>query len=439
MILISILFFHPAKSEANPAVIVSGAIAYGAALLFAAGVQYTVPLSHYQSYIDNSGSFGRIAQATWNIIGDYGSTLVQNKLVTAKISFTDMLNAVVSPFRSNPGASPYPNLFNLLADGLVTDINSGSLANHTYTVPGLGGQRKKIISISTYQEGCNSSSPNIANDTLWQSGGSSTCPDTHTVTTAYLQSGEAPIPPVVDKSISQVTSSPEALSGLGDVYSGEIDDLIKSQPNIVHFVDTMNPDQDLSTAPPFVPTNVVTAPPTTTVPVRNAATSAQSAAQTASQNLITAQTAANNYWTAHPTAARANDPAYATLLDAVDAASRASVAADSLSDTVNAEANLALPDAKADVLKLIDFSPLLSLQGVLAGKFPFSLLDSITIYLNPFLGAPSAPSFTVPMPLGNSITVDLSCFDIVATMCRFVISSLMLLGVSYFVVRRYTD
>ena len=94
-----------------------------------------------------------------------------------------------------------------------------------------------------------------------------------------------------------------------------------------------------------------------------------------------------------------------------------------------------LPESSPDSLKQFDWSKWAQLKGVLQNTWPFSLLSSIPDYLSGLIVPPTAPTFNLPVFGGNSITVSLSIFDPVATLCRWLVGVLITVGGIQAVVR----
>lgn len=445
-------FAQSNRAEANPALIIPfAAAAVGSVLLTAGVVKYYAPAvnSGLHNTVSNIGTLGRIAVATWNASTQYGTDQIYQKYVTAKISFSDLISKAVTPYMDPAITKPYPNLFTKLtmvnapefnetnnfqvgdivkSGGVGFRITSTNPTETGYLNGGAGGYCAGggFINSTSYRKCWGDLGNGFYNYCTWGSCSPSTLP-------MAAKSAKA----ISDSYNSDVASN---LPLWPDVYSGEIDNLIKDQPNIVHYVDTTTPESDLDTAPPFVPPATAVAPGsnTTTAPTSSAATSAQTAAQTKAQVLSQATSAVENYQTAHPASTVANDPVLKDLVAAKDAAQVAATAASNLAAQTAAEADVSVPAANADALKAIDFTPFLTLQGVLANKFPFTLLSSISGYLNVLSGTGTAPVFHIPI-YGNILTIDLSFMDSVAIVSRYLIATLMSVGCVFYVVRRYTD
>lgn len=88
-------------------------------------------------------------------------------------------------------------------------------------------------------------------------------------------------------------------------------------------------------------------------------------------------------------------------------------------------------------LKSLNFDSWRALLGALSGVFPFSLLPSLTGYLQPFMADPHPPAFDLPIYGSNTIHVDLSFADPGVKVFRWALSLLATYGVCWYVVRFY--
>lgn len=289
LLIMMILALTPLRSNATPAVIVTGVMATGAMLLTIAGVKYSIPTSVYNNYFSSLGTTGRIAVATWNAINQYAQVETYNKLVTAKIAFDDLIAKAVTPYL-NSETKPYPNLFNALAkvddftnkNGNFGDQRTGKTVKIGNTFYLLGEKYWGTSSNNNY--GAVQTFPRYESGYVIFGKTSTVAvppgPANGWEEWYYVAGSGSTGPAPQAKTLQQVK---ESEPNFANTYSGEIDALITAQPNIVHFADTVNPDQDIDSAPPFVP---ATNPPPSSIVTTptNPLTSAQQAATRAAGN-----------------------------------------------------------------------------------------------------------------------------------------------------------
>jgi hypothetical protein len=79
-------------------------------------------------------------------------------------------------------------------------------------------------------------------------------------------------------------------------------------------------------------------------------------------------------------------------------------------------------------LHTVKFDSANGLIGALKNAYPFSMLPSVAQTLTQFVASPTPPVMVMALPFGQSIHIDLSIWDDVAKMCRFVIAALMTSG-----------
>ena len=86
------------------------------------------------------------------------------------------------------------------------------------------------------------------------------------------------------------------------------------------------------------------------------------------------------------------------------------------------------PSTNAVELKKIDLRKWTQLYGVMQNTFPFSLLTTLSGYLDAFVTEPVAPSFDMHVYQDKKLHIDLSFFDPVAALVRWVIGILLTIG-----------
>ncbi|MRR55328.1 MAG: hypothetical protein EG822_12610 [Deltaproteobacteria bacterium] len=170
---------------------------------------------------------------------------------------------------------------------------------------------------------------------------------------------------------------------------------------------------------------------------QNAASAAQAAAVSAAQ---TAATGANNRAAAANAAAAAN-PGDAGLAAAAAAAQAAADAANAaLAKALADQAGGAAEDAQkeedetvaeipsSDTPATIDMAPLHALKGALDNTYPFNLPGVISGYYQKFVANPETPVFDLPLPLGQTLHIDLSVMEPIAILFRYMIGIVTTVG-----------
>lgn len=90
-------------------------------------------------------------------------------------------------------------------------------------------------------------------------------------------------------------------------------------------------------------------------------------------------------------------------------------------------------------LHSVDLSPLLNIGNAIIGKFPFSLLSTVSSMATSLLSSPVAPVFTIhfPSPFDYDWVVSLERWDSWASLFRFLIGSAFLVSISLAILRRW--
>ncbi len=90
----------------------------------------------------------------------------------------------------------------------------------------------------------------------------------------------------------------------------------------------------------------------------------------------------------------------------------------------------------------IDFQPILDLKDNLAGRFPISLVGTVSDIVSGFSAPPAAPSWTIdfPNPWGSSISfdIDLAPMQYIATIIRNLLALFVLLCGFFLLYKRWT-
>lgn len=157
-----------------------------------------------------------------------------------------------------------------------------------------------------------------------------------------------------------------------------------------------------------------------------------------SQALLTqAQSALNQYMQANPLATPDTDPQLKDLqAAAADAQDVADASRAAYTDALQQSAE-SYPNASPEPLKKLNFDSLRSLSGAVSSVFPFTLISGLSEMYSRLTAEPSPPVFDLPMPLGNSIRIDLASWDSVARIMRYFVALLTSVGVVFYIVRFY--
>ncbi len=382
------MFYRDA--EASPAVAVVG-VAAGATLLVAAGAT---------SYYQNSTGASAAASAAGNIYSNVvaytqatsavGQAVLYSQACALKTSAEQLLDALsqsasnayaalkhalgldaplVPPAKAPPSGSIAPT-----SDGtnhLLGSFLWMSATNPVCSPPSSwtsNGQVWVVLSSyrSAYNVGiiCGSSYGRLYDVAVYADGGGTTLPQ---------NTNTPPLPP-------PATAIPNMLGGAGVPVSPDIakdiNDLIKANPSIA------TPVTSSSAAGSLGGSTTVDVPYTPELPVGT--------------------TVSSNPATTIPTQIPTQD----TAVDPPDV----------------------YPSTNAVELKKIDLRKWTQLYGVMQNTFPFSLLTTLSGYLDAFVTEPVAPSFDMHVYQDKKLHIDLSFFDPVAALVRWVIGILLTIG-----------
>lgn len=452
IIIVTLLTANIRTVYANPgALVIGGIAATGALLLSGATAKYFAPAINtnpFPSTMKGTGTVGtlfRAGVATWHASTQYGTDKIYGKYVALKASCDDIgvaldhatsgayanLKALFHFFDDHPNG---PTAKNAIVGDAITDAGVPYHVNSTWTSPHAGCQNSLPANMKVNIGG------GLTQWTFYElTPGDGSCWDAHWVSaTNFITSDGVPHDPGHVLDVAAAAALMRAQPGF---YDNEIDALIHDAPNIFSAVDTVNPDTD-SSAPPFLPTSPPgenttdgTASPTTTAPTTAAANAASSAAATKAEAATAAATAVNDYKASHPDSTVLNDTNLANLVKASEAAAAAATAATTVATTIAAENSIPMPDVTPSELKVFSWAKLHDLQGVLVGKFPFSLITPIKTLFNGWVYSEvHAPSFDLPLG-GSSMHIDLSMFDTIALIWRYFLSIFMFMGVTMMSIR----
>ncbi len=249
-------------------------------------------------------------------------------------------------------------------------------------------------------------------------------------------------PPVpTAKTVDEIKlATPE--NTLPPAVATDFDNMIKNAAGPLTVVDTARPE-GVDGAPPFVPTpipgdaTVNPAAPTVTGLNNPAVTATGNALTTSQATLQTQQAAINDYKVAHPDSTAENDPALQEMIEELEKINAEVTANTKAYESAIAQDKEVYQNANIEALKTLNFESLKGLAGAMNDVFPFKLLPQIAGLLDVLVREPQAPAFDVNLPLGNTVHVDLTAFDTLAFVCRFLVGLLLTFGVVYYVIRFY--
>lgn len=451
LILLFLVLFTFLVSKAYAAVQILAAAALGALLIGGAVYSIYKPAvpSGPQHYVSPSGAIGRSAVAAARSFNQWGQEQFQGQMGALRANF----NSLKDYLTSNPSAAPSLRSAMFRADTPYATASPGSI------IKGANGTYYKVT--SSENPVFTTSAPDNASRLAYYNGRfESNTPVGPAITyVAEFALGEIyirlrPVVEATQSEISSASSNPVSPSDFATAiknpdnsvkteFSGDIDALIQSQPNIFSFVDTANPGQDLDSAPPAIlpppaPSVVDPANPAVTGLGAGQATATAGKAATSAAAAQAARAIADAAKAA--SAANPSDPALKAAADqAEEAAKKAEDAAKLATDAATkaqADTETQFPNATSEQLKEFDWSKFLQLKDAMSNVWPFTLLTSIPQLLGSFVREPAAPVFHLPV-FGNDMTVDLAIFDPVALVVRWVFSVLGTVGVVFCLVNWY--
>lgn len=258
--------------------------------------------------------------------------------------------------------------------------------------------------------------------------------------TTLLFGAEQPTPPLNKTDAQVLADLPPHITGqptIGQygepVYSdtaGEIDDFIKSNPNVLKFVDEETGDEKMLPLP-GTPSQI------TQQQAEQAQQAALQKAQENAQNLRSIADQAKADALADPT----NPTKAAAAAAAAAAAGAAELEVEKLKSaaaTQTAAQTEKAADTAASVpnatRKTIDLSAIKTLKGALDTTYPFNLPHSISSFYSRFVAPAETPAFDLYMPLGQTLHVDLAPFEPLAIVIRYFIGIIVTVGMFYYII-----
>lgn len=219
-----------------------------------------------------------------------------------------------------------------------------------------------------------------------------------------------------DQALFPVGSSPDLPIGIGadlDKLAANNPDAVSTEPTIGEVVDSYS---DYAKAA--------------------AAAAAAAAATQAASNTTSAQQAVNDATTRYQN--NPNDANFASLQEAIRALQEAQLqqTQTQYQEASEAKEDIPMPSVTTPTIKTFNWSKWSQLKNIMATVFPFNLLNSAVSVAQNLVSSPVAPVFDLPL-FGQTIHVDLSILDPVATALRWVIAFGLTIGIIFVVVRFY--
>lgn len=436
------------QSYANPLVLVPlGAVVVGTCICTYAGIRLYRPSSIPSGFglgaITTAGlNIGRAALGAANQLSDYGQQTLMGKTVTLRQSAADMASRLAALTAAQLKAD-YPGLSAIMLDGLAGPPVLNKLVGDLINVPGYGV--RQITGVTMGTSGNSNSCANIVEGhaTMCKVFGAagSGYDSNHCLNMQYSYADQTAVEAPAPKSTQALRTSLPASYPQG--VCDELDKMIAAEiangsTGTLSVIDTVDPN-NVDQLPPatYTPPKPVVNPDNPTVTGLSSANAGatQAGATSAAGASTAAGTARDAYATAHPGSTAANDPDYAALIKAALDADHAARAAQRAADAADAANKEVYQNPDAEALRTIDFTPFLGIGSAFAAVYPFSLLSSLGGYISMLVAPPVAPTFDLPLPLGNSVHVDLASFDVAAALCRWVMGLLLTFGTVFYIVR----
>lgn len=248
-------------------------------------------------------------------------------------------------------------------------------------------------------------------------------------------------PATVSQYVSTIS---ETDSKLKAAYQAEINKMHQDENYIPTFTDETT---GLPAAPP-PPGTVATPKQVSDYNKARAAAAARESATAANNSAVAAaQTAANNAgqklsYAQSAYNANPGDPSLAAALaaaqSAADAANAAlaqmqATAARSAAEEAEKESDSAA-DVPTATRRDVDLTAFTALKGALNSTYPFNLPQSIYGYYSRLVAPAQAPTFELHMPYNQKMLIDLSPFEPIAIMMRYLIGILVTAGMFYYII-----
>lgn len=257
----------------------------------------------------------------------------------------------------------------------------------------------------------------------------------------------APTPITVPKSVSEYLASVAPTGTVEDTaLQDELDQMMQDPDYVPVF-------SDATTGLPYAPPSQAEVMTPAQIDAHNKAVDAynkkQQAAESALGAATDAQKAATNAGAAYEasggnlsTGVGGDASLYQKYLDAKAAASgaqsasdaaQAGLAQDALNDQKEADDSAGEIPGNEE-RKTLDFTPLHALKSKLDNTYPFNLPGIVLGYYTALKSTPEAPQFDLALPLGQTMHIDLSPFESIALLMRYLIGVLLTSGIIYYII-----
>lgn len=395
----------------------------------------------------SNGDVKAVGDVTWVDLSSDGLPQTQHDpTIKAKVNAQDMIDKRNTD--STTFDSKYPQLKDALRGQLpYPDLNQNSNVNDIVTVPGFG--QKKVTGKTPYSGAVEPGSTNAINQETflesyanWSEFYYNPTPQTGDKVfnnrIHFTYTSDATPLPTVNYNKAQATSklqglspsvAPVASATTPTVYSGNIDDFIKDNPNIVKYEDSSGGD-----ATQQLPSNALTNDQITAI--KNSGADSKTKAADALKGLYDAAV------TTYGAGSNEAKAAYGAWQNALGGAQSASSGATGLptgtgsggSGSGTAVAYTPPSAGTAPARKALNFDKFKDLKDGFAQVGPYPLVQGLSNFYSMLVAEPVAPSFDLPV-YGNTMHVDLSPFDSVAAVVRWFLALLLTIGMIFYAVR----
>lgn len=430
LLILSMLLGNPRDSHAVVALPAAALAAATALAVVGAGAYYLDDSVNFQPVADFMTQSAKLSYFTINAALKTVHAVTQS--VTAVMGWQDLVDMV------NANAASFP---------LLSSIINPSISPSAYPVgtviQDIYGSRVKTTGTGyAASNSCTTTPPNNSYYPSYSAGtltigwvaGSHACPSGGSPYSLYRYPAAVTSDPV-----TPLASGPLPLSSVPSAFAAKQDDAATDEE--------VKRLMQLGAAGGIVGYRTPTLDKLSPVPPDAVSLEQARAAESAfaqEQAAIDALTAAQSH-AAQTAAAAAADPTNADLANqasaataAVAVAAAAAAAAKAASDAAASDASdSAAPVEPPPELLKFDWSAARRLMGQLETAWPFNLLLSLGGLFSPLVSSPQAPVFDLPVWGGNSVHIDLSPFDTLASICRWFFALLLTVTGIMLVVRWY--
>lgn len=267
------------------------------------------------------------------------------------------------------------------------------------------------------------------------------------IETVHYSVQTSPTPITVPKSVTDYLASVAPTGIVTDsALQAELDEMIRDPDYVPVFSDATTGLPYSSPSQTSVATDADIAKRNKEIDAYNKSGLAAEALNAAADSAAASTANARNAYAASggdPTTGIGGDASlYQKYLDAKAGSDRAAAdaaAADAAASEKAVDDDKESEDVAADVpgneeRKSLDFTPMHGLKSALSNTYPFNLPGVIAGYFTALKGTPTAPQFDLALPLGQTMHVDLSPFEPLAILLRYLIGILITCGMIWYVI-----